>query len=312
MLKIENEANIAYLVGFMAGDGSYSNGWGKRTDRLDVGTTDVEIVEWFNTNVLDFTTANPRLNNNEARGIIAKLPSYRVVFPAKWVDFFNKYGILSKKVDRTVVNISKKNMKYYMLGLFDADGCISWGHRTDRDRVTGKISYSHPSFNLLQYLQNFLMNELNICSSIRPKKGEACFVLEFSKIDSVLKFCSWMYSDFVVLNRKYQIFLDLEKEIGVRRDDGRSYPREFMDSEEYHEVIGSVSKYVFIFDGKEYPAANLAAKVTGNDRKEVHRWARTNCKGWSLRPKTEQEKEDYKNYSKKLILKLYKEWQEKQ
>lgn len=308
MLKVMNEANVAYLLGYLAGDGNYSNGWGKRKDRLSVTTTDVEVVEWFDANVIDFTMHNPKLNNNVERGIFAKHVSFVKTFPVAWSDFFVKHGLMSKKQDRAIRGVKKQHMKYFLLGLLDADGCITWSERKDRDRVTGKVMFAHPSEKLLGQVQTFLMDELKIPSAIKPKTGENCLMLSFSCIDHILKFCEYVYSDFVVLSRKKEKYLELKGEIESRREEGTSFPREFMLSWEYRSLIGSFSKKMYCVDGVEYPSLVLAAAATGIEKRTLHRRCQQGDKGCSQRPKTESEIKDQNKYVAKRSKELFKIW----
>lgn len=301
---------IAYLIGFLAGDGMYCDGFGKRKDRMAVTTTDEDVVNWINSNIEEFTMHNPKLNNNEAAGIYARLPSYQKTFAVQHSEFFNKYGVLCKKTDRTIQNISKKDMKYFLLGFLDADGCLSFTQRKDRDRVVARVSFTHPSTKLLEKVQTFLCDNLGIASSIKPKGQERCFVLSFSKITSVLKFCEWIYSDKndIVLKRKHSNYLELLNIIAQKEDTGCCYPREFIETSEYITIVSSVSKFMFIVDSVEYPSAVMVANKYGVGNKTVHQRCRQGDMGWGRRPKTEQEVEEYSAQVKRRIKKLYSEW----
>ena len=313
MLENICSKKVAYLIGYLAGDGSYENGNGKRTDRLSVTTTDKETMDWMiETFNLPEETRVVR-KNNVALGIYATKDAYVKTFPTSYSGEFNKFGILCRKTDRMIHNINKSDMKYWLLGFLDSDGMISWSERKDRNRIAAKVCFTHPSFKLLERIQTFLIDELSIPSSIKPKGTEKCFVLSFSKISDVKRFGDYVYSDklAIVLKRKYSKYLELLNQIDVRVEEGSMYPKEFMQSPEYGAIVGTYSKYVFITpDGKEFPSASMAAKNTGEDRSTLSRRCRMNQKGYSSREKTESEKLDFDKYVKRKVKQLFQEWLE--
>ena len=313
MLENICSKKVAYLIGYLSGDGNYENGNGKRTDRLSVTTTDKGTMDWMiETFSLPEQTRTVR-NNNESQGIYASKDAYVKTFPTSYSEEFNKFGILCRKTDRMIHNINKTDMKYWLLGFLDSDGMISWSERKDRDRIAAKVSFTHPSAKLLERVQTFLRDELNIPSSIKPKGTEKCFVLSFSKISDVKRFGDYVYSDklAIVLKRKYNKYLELLEQIGVRVENGTMYPKEFMQSFEYGAIVGTYSKYIFITpEGKEFPSATMAAKVTGEDRKDISRRCRMHQKGWSIREKTESEKIDFDKYVKRKLKQVFETWLE--
>lgn len=313
MLENICSKKVAYLIGYLSGDGNYEGGNGKRTDRLSVSTTDKETMDWMiETFNLPEQTRTVR-NNNESQGIYASKDAYVKTFPTSYSGEFNKFGILCKKGNRMIHNINKSDMKYWLLGFLDSDGMISWSERKDRDRIAAKVSFTHPSTKLLERVQTFLRDELNISSSIKPKGTEKCFVLSFSKISDVKRFGDYVYSDklAIVLKRKYNKYLELLEQIGVRVENGTMYPKEFMQSFEYGAIVGTYSKYIFITpEGKEFPSASMAAKATGEDRKDISRRCRMHQKGWSIREKTESEKIDFDKYVKRKLKQVFETWLE--
>lgn len=313
MLDKIDSKKVAYLVGYLAGDGNYQGGNFKRTDRLSFTTADKEIYLWIVENFPLSTGVRTVRGNNEKLGIFATKDSFVKTFPTTYSEDFNKYGILCKKVDRSIHNIKKQDMKYWLLGFLDSDGMISWSQRTDRNRISAKVNFTHPSTKLLEKVQTFLRDELNIPSSIKPKGLENCFVLSFSKIADVKRFGDFVYSDksAIVLERKHRVYLSLLDQITTRTEEGTMYPKEFMESPEYGGIVGTYSKYIFISpDGKEFPSAGIAATAYNEDRKTVSRWCRMGQKGWSSREKTESEKEDFDKYVKRKIKQLFKTWLE--
>lgn len=313
MLKNVEDKKIAYLIGYLAGDGNFNGGYGKRSDRLGITTTDMDVVRWIDENICKFSARGGSMNDNPDRGIYAKLPSFSLTFGVKYTETFRHYGIMCKKKDRMLQNISKKYMKYFLLGFLDSDGCISFTERKDRNRITGHVSWTHPSIKLLEKIQTYLAEELSIISTIRPKRDEDCFVLSFSKMQDIKRFGEWIYSEKkdVVLKRKYNKFFSLKKELDERTASGLMYPKEFISSVAYGELIGSYSKYMFIDPkGKEHPSTKSASSEWGLEKKVIHRRARQGDCGWSRRCKTSQELDDFRKYTDKLIKKAFFSWLE--
>lgn len=314
MLSNIDSKKIAYLIGFLAGDGAFCDGFGKRSSRLAVTTVDIDVVNWISKNIEDFSTDNPKFNDNVGAGIFAKQASYTKTFAVKYSEFFNKYGLMCKKSERSYNNIAKVNMRQFMLGLIDSDGCISFTRRKDRNRIACKVSITHPSLMLLEKVQTFLVESLSIPSTIKPKGTEKCFVWGFSKITHVEKFCEWLYSDTrdIVLQRKWIKWLELKDAITSERSTGTCYPKEFVCSSEYFAVVGSISKNMFIVGDVEYPSAAIAAKAHSIEKKLLHSRCGQEVMGYSKRPKTEEEKKEYSDYVDRTVKKLYIEWSEEQ
>src|SRR5690606_34847541 len=132
---------------------------------------------------------------NKTRNIKTNKYSYCLTFPAKFSKVFNKYQILSVKKERKCVNIPRKNMKHYLGGLIDADGCFSFGNRKDRNRLWCNFQITHQSYKLLGTIQSFLTNELNIATSLNKRKDEDCWDLKTSHRDNIIKLIEWLYTD---------------------------------------------------------------------------------------------------------------------
>lgn len=109
------------------------------------------------------------------------------------------------KSDRHFPRVREDLELYLMLGVFDADGCITWGYRKDRNRIWQKITIKS-SYNILYGIQQFLYNKLLMSTRIYPVKSEDCYVLEFAERNQVLQFLTWLYQNpqSVILQRKYQ------------------------------------------------------------------------------------------------------------
>lgn len=312
MLENVEKSKIAYLIGLIAGDGAFLDGQGKRQDRMAYTSVDLDIIKWVSENIEYFPTTNPKLNHNRDAGIAAKQPSYTKTFSTKHTEFFKKFGVVCKKIDRNVFNISKTDMRHFLRGLFDSDGCVSWGERKDRDRIAAKVGFTHPSMRLLEKVQSYLLDSLLISSSIKPKGVEKCFVLSFSKLGDIEKFMGWLYAteSEVVLWRKYKVWKHLQSVLAEKRNIGECYPIEFIRTKEYQSLIGSKSKYIYVVDGREYPSLTLAAKANGIAPKLVNSRAVQGNLGYSKRPKTQEEIAEHDARLRREINKLYQSWRE--
>lgn len=212
--KIETKEQ-AYLIGYLCGDGGFQKPTHKRKARLFVSSNDKFIIEQLQRIFCPDATISSKVPVNNTKGYNIKTEnlSYMFNFSSRFEECFNKFGILSTKSDRKLVNISKKNMRYYLLGLFDADGHISFGHRKDRNRLWANFGITHQSFDVLSKVQDFLMTDLGVASSVRQRSDENCMDLKFSKIDSVLKVLDWLYADppVVYSQTKYKRYLKLKE-----------------------------------------------------------------------------------------------------
>lgn len=103
------------------------------------------------------------------------------------------------------VPILKSNLEpYFILGFFDAEGCITWGHRKDRDRLWQKVSFTS-DLKILVGVQNIL-SKANISTIVRPKSKEKCFNIEFSNEMDVYRFYNYLPQDHFRLQRKQNNF----------------------------------------------------------------------------------------------------------
>ena len=140
-----------------------------------------------------------------------RFPRARLI--KKITDIIKFTGGHSKK-DRHYPRVREDLERYLILGLFDSDGCITWGRRKDRNRIWQKITFSS-QLKILEGVQQYLIKKLNISTVIRPKSKEACYILEFSNRNDVLKFCEHIYpnEDFIILSRKYLKYKALRLEL---------------------------------------------------------------------------------------------------
>ena len=108
------------------------------------------------------------------------------------------------KEERHIPIIKKELESYLVQGFFDAEGCITWGYRKDRNRLWQKISFTS-KYKMLEGIQNIFIKN-NISTKIRPKSKSDCHVMEICNKKEVIKILKFIYSDenFIILNRKYE------------------------------------------------------------------------------------------------------------
>lgn len=116
------------------------------------------------------------------------------------------------KEDRHIPRIKKELESYMILGLFDADGCITFGKRKDRNRLWQKISFTS-KLNILAGIQNILLKQ-DISTKIYKKKDSDCYILDICDKKKVVLFLDYIYNDLVVLDRKYNKAQALRLELG--------------------------------------------------------------------------------------------------
>lgn len=201
--KVETQ-DIAYLLGYLCGDGGYNKETHKRNARLFVSSCNENIIQHFQQTFCPDNVINEKfpVNNTKGYNINANYMSYTLNFSSKFSPTFKKFGVLALKQDRGIVGIPKKMFPFYLLGLFDADGHFSWGRRKDRNRLWGSFVITHSSIYVLNYVQSILCDELNISSTVSIKGKEKCYVLRMGKLQSLKILYNYIYDE---VNTKYDI-----------------------------------------------------------------------------------------------------------
>lgn len=192
----------AYALGFILADADIND----NNTEISVCIKDKCVVEYIST-IINGNVHYSNVFNKKTR----RFPRARLI--KKIVDIL-KFTGGKKKADRHYPRIKEEFERYLLLGLFDSDGCLTWGRRKDKNRIWQKISFTS-QLKILEGVQKYLINKLNISTVIRPKSNEKCYVLEFSNRNDVLKFCDHIYpnNDFIILERKYLKYKALRLEL---------------------------------------------------------------------------------------------------
>ena len=182
----------AYVLGFLLADGHIN-----KKNKVSVATCidDKEVIE-FIASVLDSNVRNDYKFDKKTR----RFPHCETQRVIKDIVKFSG-GRLKK--ERHYPRVRKDLERYLLLGFFDADGCITWGIRKDRNRIWQKVMFAS-SYSLLEGVQQHLFN-IGITTKLRPKANEDCYIIEFANKKDVLKFLDYIYpnDEFIILQRKY-------------------------------------------------------------------------------------------------------------
>lgn len=205
----------AYTLGFLIADCTMTKD-NKMCCSLGMGDKEVlyKFSQWFGARVVERDTYKPESRTFPNATI--KVGNNKIINSLHML-----FGGRLKEERR--FPIIKKELEPFMLqGFFDADGCITWGYRKDRNRLWQKVSFTS-QYKLLIGAQNIL-SKYDISTRIYPKKDESCYVLEVCSPDKVLKTLNVLYSNhnFVVLQRKYNKSEALRRELGENGEGANS------------------------------------------------------------------------------------------
>lgn len=201
LTKIDSK-ELAYMLGFIIADSSINN----EIVEISVAINDSELMDLFSSllgikSFKDLTLVKEKRRFSRIR-LVRKIVG------------INKFIGGNKKKDRNVPIIQKDLEVYLIRGVFDADGCIIWGYRKDRNRIWHKVSFTS-SLGILTSVQKVLY-KIGVSTIVRPKANEDCYVLEFANKEDILKFYNYLYADksFIPLKRKFDNYNALRLELG--------------------------------------------------------------------------------------------------
>ena len=201
VLKIEYpiNKNDAYLIGRIAGDGSYTFNEKKQFIRMGFTSKDYNIMKYLkelycpNTQIIDRSNREININNGYKTYNYKNLESYELHFPIRLTEQFSKHGIVCKKQDRVIACIPDNLFSCAMLGFFDSDGSIAVRHRKDCRTPRLNMILTSSAEKILKHTQRHLENKLNISCSIYKEKNFSRLKIENTK--KCIEFFDWLYSE---------------------------------------------------------------------------------------------------------------------
>lgn len=193
----------AYILGFLLADASIDE---KNSVEISISLNDKQVVEYISHILQCNVNYNHTINKKTRR-----FPRARI---QKRIPDILKFTGGKLKVDRHYPRIREDLERYLIQGLFDADGCLTFGRRKDKNRIWQKISFTS-QLKILEGVQQYLIKKLDISTILRPKSNEKCYVIEFANRIDVLKFLKHIYPNdsFIILKRKYLKYKALRLEL---------------------------------------------------------------------------------------------------
>ena len=189
----------AYWLGFICADGCiYKNG-----GKLTIMVKDQEICEKFKAAVKsDHKIAYKETYDNRTHKTYAE---YSIqITNALFVSNIINLGVTSEKSSiLSFPNIDEKYYSYFVAGLFDGDGSISF-------KNTGNVACNLISTKeVLDFIQNYLQNTYQISPKTLIKVSENCnnvFKIYWQNDKDCLKFLDFIYQgeEHLYLKRKYE------------------------------------------------------------------------------------------------------------
>lgn len=146
----------AYLIGYLACDGSYVSGKSNRNySFMSVNSKDKYILDEFKETYCPDASLY-FLGKKSSERVTAKSDVWELRFPAKMNETFNKFGVFDYKPSRRIVGVPNLCFLSYLAGCIDSDGFISVTHRNDCRTPRLRFFITHGSEKFLADLQTRL------------------------------------------------------------------------------------------------------------------------------------------------------------
>lgn len=197
--EIQDETD-AYVIGYLAADGSFSYGGKKNFMKMGISSKNRYILEGIRTKYIPLNSIRKRVRNisiTNAQGKKYKYQNnvnYELDFPIRFSESLVKYGIAKPKTQRVIAGVPKKYWSACILGFLDADGSIQVRHRKDRRTSRLNIHIVTSARTITRHIQRECENVLKIGSSIYERKNADCVDFKIETTKSAIKFCKWIYN----------------------------------------------------------------------------------------------------------------------
>jgi predicted HTH domain antitoxin len=199
-----------YWAGFIAGDGCiYSHGLGDKNINNCLTVTLASLDKEHLNKLKEFLSYNGVLYESETK--VALTVNNRQIV----ADLEEKYNISNNKTNSYIPpkNLPQHLIKYFILGLFDSDGCITRSKRTTKRQYKGSYVYQI-SFTgtkeVCEYIKNFFNSTVKIHK--RRENSTNNYTVLFQGNPQIIKYLSQLYDDISInfcLKRKYQMYTEL-------------------------------------------------------------------------------------------------------
>ena len=213
----------AYWFGFLYADGFVSKNekfYNRGSLGISLAIEDKKHLE----------TLNKDLNSNYPISIYEVTSGYkvgiqyaRIIIKSEkiFTDLVNK-GLVEKKseIKKRPKELPKKLIKYFILGYFDGNGCISIHKRKNNNKLDFKFRITSTD-DILYFITDYLYNNELICNKRKLSKRHANDIvsnLEYGGNKQVYKIMCHLYQDAPrFLERKYERYLMLKNQLEEER-----------------------------------------------------------------------------------------------
>lgn len=192
----------AYMLGLFICDSGITE-----KDVVEIGLADEEIIDILAVEM----NANKHISINTGG-------SYRYRLRKTLPGIVSIYNGRLKKDRRIPFELIPDNLfSYFVLGMFDGDGSLSYNLGQRPYHILELSSGGTFLIDLVNYISLHIGVQFNI--SQKKRSDNDCLIIYINRRDYIIKFLSWIYRDpsFIVLHRKYQKAYNLMVELSTRQ-----------------------------------------------------------------------------------------------
>lgn len=192
----------AYSIGFIAGDGHVSSK--ENFVSIEINTVDAEDID----HSLMFT---PWKKYHRHRGSWKPNTSFHIG-SKELSEWLGEYGFYSKSLftPSIVTDIPDKLLHYFLLGLFDADGCVQ-AKKIHRKRY-GSVQISADKDFDWSLLKSVFEPRIGV--SFKGTKTKHCSCIHLYNKGDIFRFYDYIYQNYhldsIGLTRKYNKFAEID------------------------------------------------------------------------------------------------------
>lgn len=201
----------AYFLGFIMADGCmYQKKDGKYQFSIKIKNTDDDILKSF-CDYTEFDKTKIRYRNSERKGTVCNCAEIQINDQV-FCNYLLNLGIVPRKSGKEFMPNCNGFEVDFIRGYIDGDGWIYNHYRCDCNGHRYEIGFCSSSFNVIQSINNYILDNFNIKMLVSQQKG-----VYTSKICSKYKVFKILnkiyYDDCLSLNRKNEIAQKIKKDI---------------------------------------------------------------------------------------------------